>query len=314
LEKVELEHSAWRHATNGVLELEDGSAADEARNSRGGRDDVLSGRCWHEGTLEGSSLTTVQNELLAAGRVLREGKILAFTGAGISTESGIPDFRGPGGLWSRLDPADFHINRFVSDPEIRKRGWALHQQGQLWGARSRVRPNRGHLALVDLWQAGRMAGCVTQNIDGLHQAAGLPDAAVAELHGNTRRARCLGCEQTWPTETVLEWVDAGAADPVCPDCGGIVKTATVMFGEVLPPREVDRAWEMASSASAVLAIGSTLSVWPAAEIPARLAADGRPLVIVNQGPTEMDHVATIRLEGAAGVILPALVSNIVGQG
>ncbi len=255
----------------------------------------------------------MQDDLLAAGRLLREGRILAFTGAGISTESGIPDFRGPDGVWTRLDPADFHISRFVADPEIRKRGWALHQQGQLWGARSQVRPNRGHLALVDLWREGRLVGCVTQNIDGLHQAAGLPDEAVAELHGNTRRARCLRCEQTWPTETVLEWVDAGAADPSCPNCGGIVKTATVMFGEMLPQREMERAWEMASTASAVLAIGSTLSVWPAAEIPARLAADGRPLVIVNQGPTEMDHVATIRLEGAAGVILPRLVEIAEGM-
>jgi NAD-dependent deacetylase len=258
-------------------------------------------------------LIAVQDDLLEAGRLLREGRILAFTGAGISTESGIPDFRGPDGVWSRLDPADFHISRFVADPEIRKRGWALHQQGQLWGSRSQVRPNRGHLALVDLWREGRLVGCVTQNIDGLHQAAGLPDEAVAELHGNTRRARCLRCEQTWPTETVLEWVDAGAADPSCPTCGGIVKTATVLFGEMLPQREIERAWEMASSASIVLAIGSTLSVWPAAEIPARLAADGRPLVIVNQGPTEMDHVATIRLEGAAGMILPRLVEIAEGM-
>lgn len=256
----------------------------------------------------------MQEDLLAAGRLLADaGTILAFTGAGISTESGIPDFRGPNGVWSRLDPADFHISRFVADPEIRKRGWALHQQGQLWGVRSQVRPNRGHLALVDVWRRGRLAGCVTQNIDGLHQAAGLPDAVVAELHGNTRRARCLGCRQTWPIETVLEWVDAGAADPSCPACGGIVKTATVMFGELLPQGEVDRAWEMADSAGAVLAVGSTLSVWPAAEIPARMAADGKPLVIVNQGPTELDRMASIRLEGGAGETLPMLVSAMVGR-
>jgi len=258
-------------------------------------------------------LTGMHDDLRQAGELLAgAGKILAFTGAGISTESGIPDFRGPDGVWSRLDPADFHISRFVADPEIRKRGWALHQQGLLWGARSQVRPNRGHLALVDLWQSGYLSGCVTQNIDGLHQAAGLPDEAVAELHGNTRQARCLGCRQTWPTETVLEWVDAGAADPSCPSCGGIVKTATVMFGEMLPQGEVERAWEMAGAAGAVLAIGSTLSVWPATEIPARMAADGRPLVIVNQGPTELDHVATVRLEGSAGVILPRLIEILGG--
>ncbi|MEX0946437.1 MAG: Sir2 family NAD-dependent protein deacetylase [Acidimicrobiia bacterium] len=257
-------------------------------------------------------LAAMQDDLLRAGELLAgAGKILAFTGAGISTESGIPDFRGPNGVWSRLDPADFHISRFVADPEIRKRGWALHQQGLLWGARSQVRPNRGHLALVDLWQSGYLTGCVTQNIDGLHQTAGLPDEAVAELHGNTRRARCLGCQLTWPTETVLEWVDAGAADPSCPECEGIVKTTTVLFGELLPEVEVERAWEMARSAGAVLAIGSTLSVWPAAEIPARMAVMGKPLVIVNQGPTELDHVATVRLDGGAGEILAQLVANIL---
>ncbi|MDP3984615.1 MAG: Sir2 family NAD-dependent protein deacetylase, partial [Acidimicrobiia bacterium] len=203
----------------------------------------------------------MQDALLAAGHLLaRADKILAFTGAGASTESGIPDFRGPNGVWTKLDPDDFHIRRYLADPEIRKRGWGLHQRGELWGARSSVRPNPGHHALVDLWEAGRLAGCVTQNIDGLHLEAGLPEEAVAELHGSTRSARCMSCATTWPTETVLVWMDQGMEVPECPDCGGIVKTTTVLFGEMLPEDEVAKAWQMAERADAVLAVGSTLSV------------------------------------------------------
>lgn len=238
-------------------------------------------------------------------------RILAFTGAGISTESGIPDFRGPDGLWSRIDPDEFNIGRFRSDPEVRKKGWRLHQEGRLWGARAGNKPNAGHLALVKLWQAGRLSGCVTQNIDGLHQVAGLPEEQVAELHGNVRQARCLECRVRWPIEQVLEWVDAGQEDPSCPHCGGIVKTATIMFGEILPESEVMKAWQLADDSDAVLAIGSTLSVWPAAEVPLAMNQSGKPLVIVNKGPTDMDHLATVRMEGGAGELLTDLVERLL---
>lgn len=239
-------------------------------------------------------------------------RIVAFTGAGISTESGIPDFRGPDGLWTRIDPDEFNIGRLRSDPEVRKKGWRLHQEGKLWGARAGIKPNAGHQALVKLWQAVRLSGCVTQNIDGLHQAAGLPEEVVAELHGNVRQARCLGCLVRWPTEEVLKWVDAGEDDPKCPHCGGIVKTATIMFGEILPESEVMKAWQLADGSDAVLAIGSTLSVWPAAEIPLQMHHSGKPLVIINKGPTDMDHLATVRMEGGAGDLLTDLVDKLVG--
>ena len=249
-----------------------------------------------------------------AARILSDSaRILAFTGAGISTESGIPDFRGPDGIWTKTDPKDFTITRYLSDASLRQRGWQMHLEGRLWGARARIEPNLGHLALVELWQAGRLAGCVTQNIDGLHLKAGLPDAAVAELHGNVRQVRCLECDLRWPTEEVLQRVEAGETEPRCQSCGGIVKTTTVMFGEQLPGEVLKRAWEMANEADAVLAVGSTLGVWPAAEIPYIAAQEGRPLVIVNQGPTEMDGLATVRIDGAAGVVLPALVQKILGN-
>ena len=240
-------------------------------------------------------------------------RILAFTGAGISTESGIPDFRGPGGLWTKVDPEDFTISRYLANPDLRRRGWRMHLEGSLWGARARIDPNPGHQALVDLWRAGRLAGCVTQNIDGLHLKAGLPDSAVAELHGNVRDVRCLDCDRRWATEEILQRVEAGEEEPRCGVCGGIVKTTTVMFGEQLPAGELERAWEMAAAADAVLAIGSTLGVWPAAEIPFSAAQRGRPLVIVNQGPTEMDRLASVLIEGAAGAVLPALVREILGN-
>jgi len=238
-------------------------------------------------------------------------RILAFTGAGISTESGIPDFRGPDGIWTRVDPEDFTITRYLANPELRRRGWRMHLEGKLWGARARIEPNPGHFALVDLWRAGRLAGCVTQNIDGLHLKAGLPEEAVAEVHGNVRQVRCLDCARRWPTEEVLERVEAGEEEPRCLFCGGIVKTMTVMFGEELPQRVMERAWEMASRADAVLAIGSTLGVWPAAEIPYTAVQEGLPLVILNRGPTEMDRLASVRIEGTAGVVMPALVSEIL---
>ncbi|HSL25848.1 MAG TPA: Sir2 family NAD-dependent protein deacetylase [Acidimicrobiia bacterium] len=239
------------------------------------------------------------------------GAILAFTGAGISTESGIPDFRGPDGLWTRVDPRDFNIDRYVQDPELRKRGWRMHLEGKMWGARAALSPNAGHLALVDLWKAGRLSGVVTQNVDGLHLKAGLPETLVAEVHGHVRTVRCLDCDRRWPTEEVLVRVEAGELEPRCTDCGGIVKTATVMFGEELSPAVMSRAWEMADRSDAVLAIGSTLGVWPAAEIPFAATRRGLPLVIINRGETEMDRLATVRVEGSAGEVLSALVKEII---
>lgn len=240
-------------------------------------------------------------------------RILVFTGAGISTESGIPDFRGPDGLWTKVDPDDFTISRYLRRAEIRIRGWRMHAAGELWGARSSVRPNRGHLAIVDLERGGRLAGCVTQNVDGLHIEAGLSASQVAELHGNVRRVVCVDCGRDWPTEEILQRVDAGEDDPTCPSCGGILKTSTVMFGEVLPDQEVRKAWAFAGMAGGVLVVGSTVGVWPAAEIPTSMAREGKPLVIVNRGPTEADHLATVRLEGAAGDVLPELVTALTAS-
>lgn len=238
-------------------------------------------------------------------------QILVFSGAGLSTESGIPDFRGPNGLWTKVDPEDFTIDKYIQNRELRVRGWKMHIDGELWGARSAVEPNQGHLAIVRLHRAKRLAGVVTQNVDGLHLKAGLEDDMVAELHGNVRHTRCLGCGARWPTETVLQWVETGQDDPTCPECGGMVKTETVMFGEQLPEHEVRQASLFLAMADAVLVVGSTVSVWPAAEFVMRAGIQGKPIVIINKGDTEADHLAAVKLESGIGEVLPDLVDRIL---
>lgn len=238
-------------------------------------------------------------------------RILVFTGAGLSTESGIPDFRGPDGLWTKVDPEDFTIDRYMTNAELRVRGWKMHLQGELWGARSSVEPNDGHRAIVELHRAGRLAGVVTQNVDGLHHKSGLDDDVVAELHGNVRNSHCMGCGASWPTETVLEWVEEGAEDPLCPECGGIAKTDTIMFGELLPEDQMRLAGMFLAMADAVLVVGSTVSVWPAADVVMRAASQAKPLVIINKGATDADHLATVKLEAGIGDVLPEIVQRII---
>ncbi len=232
-----------------------------------------------------------------------------FTGAGISTESGIPDFRGPDGVWTRVDPAEFTLSRFIESTDTRRRSWLLRQESGVLDAE----PNRAHRALVALWQTGRMLAVVTQNIDGLHQKSGLPDRAVVELHGNAHQAVCLGCRAKVPTREVLGRVAAGEDDPTCRRCGGILKPDVVLFEEAMPILETDRAMHLAYDADAVISIGSTLGVYPAAFVPLRAVETGAPLVIVNMGATELDDLASVLITGPAGDVVPQLVSA-VGEG
>ncbi len=237
--------------------------------------------------------------------------ILVFTGAGVSTESGIPDFRGPDGLWTKVDPDDFHIDRYRTSSELRQRGWQMHLHGELWGARSTVAPNSGHGAIKRLADAGRLVGVVTQNVDGLHGESGLDHDLVAELHGNVRRCHCLGCASVWPTDEVLGWVEAGDLDPACPSCGGLVKTTTVMFGEMLPDDELSKALLFLAMADAVLVVGSTVAVWPASDVVFRAADRSLPIVIINRGATEVDHLATAKVDAGIGEVLPALIDAVL---
>lgn len=229
-------------------------------------------------------------------------RILVFTGAGISTESGIPDFRGPDGVWTKVDPSEFTIQRYLASPETRRRSWAMRAEGGMLHAE----PNDGHLAITDLWESGRLVGCVTQNIDGLHAAAGLPPEAIVEVHGNLRTTTCLDCGDSMPTDEVIARLEAGEDDPPCTECGGMLKVDVVFFGEGLPEGAMTRAMAMAMVADAAITVGSTLSVYPAAYVPLAVADAGRPLVIVNQGATDLDDVAATTIDGTASTVMRAL--------
>jgi len=232
------------------------------------------------------------------------GSVVAFTGAGISTESGIPDFRGPQGLWTKIDPSEFTIENYVNNPEHRRRVWRMRMER----ASERYEPNAGHLALADLERVGKLGCVITQNIDGLHQAAG--NTAVLELHGTTHRVKCLGCDARMPNDAVFARIRAGDDDPRCEDCGGLLKSATVSFGEMLPTDVVEEAFMRAESADTVLVVGSSLVVYPAAGIPLAATRMGARIAIVNAEPTPMDDLASVVLRGAAGEILPAAIEGL----
>ena len=240
--------------------------------------------------------------LLAARR-----RILAFTGAGISTESGIPDFRGPDGVWKTVDPAEFTYERFLTSSETRRRSWQMRAESGILDAQ----PNPAHLALVRLGESGRLTAVVTQNIDGLHQKSGLPEHAVVELHGNAHQAACTTCRARVPTAAVLERVAAGDPDPACLGCGGVLKADVVLFGEPMPVVATDRAMHLAYECDAVISIGSTLGVFPAAYVPIRAVETGAAFIIINRGPTELDQLADVLIDGPAGEAVPGLVDALL---
>ncbi|MBX6752826.1 SIR2 family NAD-dependent protein deacylase [Thermorudis peleae] len=227
---------------------------------------------------------------------------IAFTGAGISTESGIPDYRGPNGLWSKHNPTKFRD--FLRDPEIRRVYW--NRRRARYPVLCQARPNVGHLVLARLQQAGLLQEIITQNIDGLHQAAGSPPDSVIELHGTAHEIRCLDCGARWPAADF----DPGPPDtiPVCPHCGGIVKEATVSFGEPLDKAELNRALRLAQSSALMLVIGTSLSVYPAAYVPRRALQHGALVAVINNEPTPLDAQATIVVHSSAGAALEYLAS------
>jgi NAD-dependent deacetylase len=236
--------------------------------------------------------------------------ISVLTGAGISTESGIPDFRGPKGLWTLNPEAEKQANLqyYLSDREVRRRSWQMRLDpdagmGGLWNAK----PNAGHRALARLEQRGKLHTLVTQNVDGLHQAAGNSPARVVEIHGSMREFMCMSCDDRGPIERVLERVRAGDADPRCRSCGGILKTRAVSFGQNLFPGDMERAEAGALGCDLMLAIGTTLAVYPAAGVVPAAKQNGARVVILNSDPTEMDFLADELLRGSIGEILPQLV-------
>ena len=252
---------------------------------------------------EGASAEAIES----ARSLLRDAAaVTVLTGAGISTDSGIPDFRGPNGLWTRNPDAEraSNLRYYVEDPDVRRRNWAARAAGELWVDRE---PNDGHRALVRLEQQGKLQALITQNVDGLHQKAGSDPGLVVEVHGNTRRAMCLSCDWRDDIEVVLDRVRGGDPDPTCEICGGILKSATISFGQALDPVTIDRAQAGAEACDVFLAVGTTLAVYPvAATVPVAKKAGAR-VVILNGEPTEMDDLADVLLRGSISDLLPRIV-------
>jgi len=244
-----------------------------------------------------------------AGRLGRAQRLLAasrgtvaFTGAGVSTASGVPDFRSPGGIWSRYRPVT--IQELVASEEARRSYWRYKKE--TYRDFAAARPNAAHHALARLESEGRLAAVITQNIDGLHQEAG--SRAVLELHGTNRRVACLACGRSYAAALIQDRLLAGCEVPTCDACGGMLKSATVSFGQPLPRDVLAEAWRLASACDLLLVLGSSLVVQPAAALPEIAAAAGAAVVIVNREPTPLDGLADHVLHGAVEEILPALVA------
>jgi NAD-dependent deacetylase len=230
--------------------------------------------------------------------------IVPFTGAGISTECGIPDFRSPGGIWTKNRPIPFE--EFLASQEARNESWRRRfaMQDEFGGAR----PGRGHRALASLYRAGKVPAVVTQNIDNLHQASGISPEHVVELHGNTTYALCLDCGERYELPWVRGRMDAAnGCAPDCPGCGGFIKTATISFGQAMPDAAMQRAQELAQSCDLFLTIGSSLVVWPAAGFPLVAKRNGARLVIINREPTEFDDIADLVVHQDIGTVLEPLI-------
>ena len=241
----------------------------------------------------------------AAERVAAAERIVVLTGAGISTDSGIPDFRGPQGVWTRNPAAEkmATIQNYLADPDVRRRAWLNRLDTPVWTAE----PNVGHEAILALERAGRLHALVTQNVDGLHHEAGHDPGNVIEVHGTVRYSRCWDCGDRRPMRETLDRVRAGEADPPCLVCGGIVKSDTISFGQALVPEVIDRALRVSEECDLMLAVGSTLSVNPVASCVPIAKRSGACVIIVNGQSTEMDHHADHLLLGSIADILPSLV-------
>ncbi|MGQ9546413.1 MAG: SIR2 family NAD-dependent protein deacylase [Dehalococcoidia bacterium] len=239
--------------------------------------------------------------------IIEAKKTVVFTGAGVSTESGIPDFRGPGGIWSRYDPEDFTIQRFLSSPAARNTLWRMSAGS---GLLAEAEPNPAHYAIAELYRLGKLDCVITQNIDSLHQKAGVPEDRVFELHGNTRWAVCLTCHRRFPMSEILQRIREVVEIPDCPDCQGILKPDAVLFGEALPHDVLQEATRRSRNCNLFIVIGSTLVVYPAAYMPTYALEAGASLAIVNLTPTPLDRQATVVIHSEAGKVMPKVVERV----
>jgi len=232
---------------------------------------------------------------------LNEGGIVVFTGAGISTESGLSDFRSPGGIWDRFNPAEFTIQRFTASAETRRNFWQFYHEN--WKVSQGAKPNKAHLAVAALEKMGKLNAVVTQNIDELHQAAGNSPEKVYEVHGTMWKVGCLSCGHITPWEGYYEILEEGKEVGDCSQCGGLLKPATVSFGQSLPMDVLNEAQDLCSRCSLLLCIGSSLAVYPAARLPEIAKNAGAKLIIVNREPTPLNGIADLAIMGEAGEVM-----------
>ena len=240
--------------------------------------------------------------------VLKSSKIVVFTGAGISTESGIPDFRSPGGVWSKYNPDDFTFQRFVSSETAREKYWQMSTE--FYNQLKTVRPNSAHMAVAALETMGKLDCVITQNIDGLHQMAGSSSERVIELHGTSRAVSCLSCKKRYDRDAVQQRISDGDRVPRCDACDGLLKPATISFGQSMPENETAEAMQRSAACDLFIVIGSSLVVQPAASMPLVAKEKGAKLIIINRDSTPFDHLADAVLHASAGTVMTEILNRI----
>ena len=244
----------------------------------------------------------------ASDLILHSKRVVVFTGAGISTESGVSDFRSPGGIWDRFDPNEFTYQKFLSSSASREKYWEFSKS--LWPAIVNAEPNRGHYAIAELYQMGKLDCVITQNIDSLHQKSGVPEEKIIELHGTLKWVICLECGRRYPREQIQARLELGERVPRCDTCGGITKPATVAFGQPMPERETGEAEARSAACDLFLVAGSSLVVYPAAQMPLIAKDNGAKLIIVNLTPTPHDSYADIVIYEKVGEALPQIIERV----
>ena len=246
-------------------------------------------------------------ELIKKGAQLirQANKILVFTGAGLGTESGIPDFRSPGGIWDRYDPSDFYFQKIISDEKAREKYWKM--SSEYWDVMKNAKPNRAHLAIKELEDAGKLLAIVTQNIDGLHQKAGNSPDKIIELHGTAFSVSCLNCGRKYDREEIEKRIRSGVKVPYCDSCSGILKPDTISFGQALPQDKLSMAFKYASECDLCIVLGSSLVVYPAASVPSHAVQNGAKLIIINKDSTHLDPEADLVIHDSVSKALGKMV-------
>lgn len=235
-------------------------------------------------------------------------KVVVFTGAGVSTESGIADFRSPGGVWQKYNPDDYYYQKFISNEDSRAKYWQMSYE--LYETLQKAKPNAAHRAIVELEKMGKLDCVITQNIDNLHQQAGNSPKKVIELHGTAISVSCLSCRKKYPRQEIQSRLHKGDRVPKCDACGGILKPDTVAFGQSMPPRELEEAFRRASGCDLFIVIGSSLVVQPASSIPLAVSEGGAKIVIINRDPTSHDSYADVVIHGSAGEVMRKIMDHL----